>query len=263
MWSCRLFCSLTYCFFHTPSRSNLTTSLPSSLNESIVVHVDVTRFTRSPRLLSLMKPMIHSSLHCNWLRTYVQRRSGPPRLASASEAHAAHSEFPCLLDAAAMYAGTSYDYGPQLGQTCLGCLTPLLHRKLRIAKFAKVVIGFETHLGRALGWASATNDGLGYQAKLWTAATRLYGRRKRSSKNCFFTPSISFGRFHVHYFTCLALDCVEICVLPLVRQAGFCLLPSRCIRIVHRTNENLEASSHARCTNPVWVPGLLSCMNDL
>jgi hypothetical protein len=28
-------------------------------------------------------------------------------------------------------------------------------------------------------------------------------------------------------------------------------------------NENLEASSHANCTNPVWVPGLLTCMSDL
>ena len=65
--------------------------------------------------------------------------------------HAAHSEFPCLLNAAATYARTSYDYRPQLGQTRLGCLTPSLHRKSRNAKFGEVVIGFETHLGRALG----------------------------------------------------------------------------------------------------------------
>jgi hypothetical protein len=114
-----------------------------------------------------------------------------------------------------------------------------------------------------LGVSAATNDGLGYQAKLWTATTGLHGRRQRSCNNCSFTPSISLGQFHVCYSTCLAPDCVEICALPIVRQEGFCLLHSRCIRIVHSMNENLEASPHANCTNSVWVPGLLTCMNDL
>lgn len=64
-----------------------------------------------------------------------------------------------------MYAGTSYDYGPQLGQTCLGCLTPSLHRKLRSAKFGEVVIGFETHLGRALGWESVQQQTMDWGIK--------------------------------------------------------------------------------------------------
>jgi hypothetical protein len=45
--------------------------------------MNVTKDTGSSLLLSLMNPVTHSSLHCDSPNIYVQRRSGPPRLAFA------------------------------------------------------------------------------------------------------------------------------------------------------------------------------------